>query len=79
MQPSPFKLIKGTPLLLTSPNYLSFKIIISPYSNQKIKIPLSASSFYCFATSTTVPILQLSEGQAGKAWEPSNKMMFFLP
>jgi hypothetical protein len=48
--------------------------------NQKIKIPPSLSqALTLYHHNVFTVILPLSEGQAGKAWEPSKKMMLFLP
>jgi hypothetical protein len=75
--PSDFKLIKITPRCGCRrrncfPNYRQ--------NNQKFKIPLSVCLkpppyYNNVFTITLFP----PEGRAGVAWEPSNKMMLFLP
>jgi hypothetical protein len=40
---------------------------------------VSVSSFYTRHPNVFTPILPLSEGRAGIAWVPSNKMLFFPP
>jgi hypothetical protein len=58
----------------------SRQIIFENYhcSIHKIKIPLSQASAPYHPNSFTL-ILPLSEGRVDEAWEPSNKIMFFLP
>jgi hypothetical protein len=80
MQPSRLKLINISPLLRRPLNYLTFQIIISVFINQEIKIPQSLSEIStAYHTNVFTPILFLSEGRAGIAWEPSNDKMLFLP
>jgi hypothetical protein len=81
MQSSRFKLIKITPLLWRPLSYLTFQIIISTFTNQEIKIPLSLSqalAAYHPNVFTLILPLGLSEGRASIAWGPSNnKEPFF--
>jgi hypothetical protein len=47
--------------------------------NQKLKIPLSLSQTSTpYRPNVSAFILPVSEGRAGKAWEPSNKSIPFL-
>jgi hypothetical protein len=76
MQPSLSKLIKITPCCRTTK--LVNLQIISTLSNEswnKILPPLS-QAFTTHHPNVFTPILSLSEGRAGIAWVPSNKMLF---
>jgi hypothetical protein len=60
--------------------YTSFGFIVSTCINQKIKISLSLSfGFTIYHPNVFTLIVSVSEGRAGIAWEPSNKMMLSLP
>jgi hypothetical protein len=49
-------------------------------AQENTEIPLLLSQFYVdYNPKVFTFILSLSEGQAGKAWEPYKKSMFFLP
>jgi hypothetical protein len=53
-------------------------IILVEISETKIPRPLSEATASKHSTAFTFTLL-LSEGRAGEAWEPSYKMMLFLP
>jgi hypothetical protein len=67
MQPPDF--IKIKPIAVKPLKYF-FKLLNSTLI-QKIKIPQAQSNYRIVFTFS----LPLSEGRAGEAWEPSNKMM----
>jgi hypothetical protein len=77
MQPSLSKLIKITPCCRTTK--LIYFQIISTLSNEswnQVQPSLSQASTTHHPNVFT-PILSLSEGRAGIAWVPSNKILFF--
>jgi hypothetical protein len=77
MQPSLSKFIKITPCSRAT-KLINFQII-STLSNElwkKIRPSLS-QAFTTHHPNVFTPILPLSEGRAGIAWLPSNKMLFF--
>jgi hypothetical protein len=77
MQPSLSKFIKITPCCRTT-KLVNFQIISTLSNESWNKIPLSLSqAFTTHHPNVFTPILSLSEGRAGIAWVPSNKMLFF--
>jgi hypothetical protein len=79
MQPSLSKFIKITPCSRAT-KLVNFQIIPT-LSNELWNKPLP-SPYQYFTThhpNVFIPILPLSEGRAGIAWVPSNKMLFFPP
>jgi hypothetical protein len=77
MQPSLSKLIKITPCSRAT-KLLNFQII-STLSNElwnKI-LPSLSQTFTTHHPNVFTAILPLSEGRAGIAWVPSNKILFF--
>jgi hypothetical protein len=77
MQPSLSKLIKITPCCGAT-KIVTFQII-STLSNESWNqiLPSLSQAFTTHHPNVFTPILPLSEGRAGIAWEPSNKMLFF--
>jgi hypothetical protein len=79
MQPSLSKFIKITPCSRAT-KLINFQIIstLSNESWSKI-LPSLSQAFTTRHPNVFTPILSLSEGQAGIAWVPTNKMLFFPP
>jgi hypothetical protein len=77
MQPSLSKFIKITPCFRAT-KLVNFQIIstLSNESWNKI-LPSMSQAFTTQHTNVFTLILSLSEGRAGIAWVPSNKMLFF--
>jgi hypothetical protein len=77
MEPSLRKFIKITPCSRAM-KLVNFHIIstLSNESRNKI-LPSLSQAFTTHHPNVFTPILSLSEGQAGIAWVPSNKMLFF--
>jgi hypothetical protein len=77
MQPSLSKFIKITPCCRAT-KLVNFQIIstLSNESWNKI-LPSLYQAFTTHHPNVFTPILPLSEGRAGIAWVPSNKMLFF--
>jgi hypothetical protein len=78
MQPSLSKFIKITPCCRAT-KLVNFQIIstLSNESWNKI-LPSLSKAFTTHHPNVFILILSLSEGRAGIAWVPSNKMLFFL-
>jgi hypothetical protein len=76
MQPSLSKFIKIAPCSRAT-KLVNFQIIstLSNESWNKI-LPSLSQAFTTHHTNIFTPILSLSEGRAGIAWVPSNKMLF---
>jgi hypothetical protein len=77
MQPSLSKFIKIAPCCRAT-KLVNFQII-STFSNESLNQiqPSLSQAFTTRHPNVFTPILTLSEGQAGIAWAPSNKMLFF--
>jgi hypothetical protein len=77
MQPSLSKFIKITPCSKAT-KLVNFQII-STHSNESWNkiLPSLSQAFTTHHPYVFTPILPLSEGRAGIAWVPSNKMLFF--
>jgi hypothetical protein len=76
MQPYLSKFIKITPCSRAT-KLVNFHIISTLSNESWNKILPSLSSFSTYHPNVFTPILSLSEGRAGIAWVPSNKMLFF--
>jgi hypothetical protein len=76
MQPSQFKLIKITHPVVDAADLFVFQITDKTITNSKSRCLSEATPYYHNIFTFT---LFLPEGRAGVAWEPSNKMMIFLP
>jgi hypothetical protein len=77
MQPSLSKFIKITPCSTTT-KLVNFQIISTRSDESWNKIlPSLSQAFTTHHPNVFTPILPLSEGWAGIAWVPSNKMLFF--
>jgi hypothetical protein len=77
MQPSLSKFIKITPCCGAT-KLVNFQII-STLSNESWNqiLPSLSQAFTTHHPNVFTPILSLSEGRAGIAWVPCNKMLFF--
>jgi hypothetical protein len=71
------KFIKITPCSRAT-KLVNFQII-STLSNESWNKILPSQAFTTHHPNVFTPILHLSEGRAGIAWVPSNKMLFFPP
>jgi hypothetical protein len=80
MQPSRFKFNKITPLLWWPLNYFTFQIITPTHIGHKTKILLLLSHApSTYHPNVFTPILSLSEGPLGTAYNPSSNKILFLP